>query len=43
MTHAAWPGPEMTAHALRDWCLRSKPGTAFIEPGSPYNWRRPHS
>jgi putative transposase len=29
-------GPEMTAHALRDWCERSGTGTAFIEPGSPW-------
>jgi putative transposase len=32
-------GPEMTAHALRDWCVMSKTGTVFIEPGSP--WRNP--
>jgi putative transposase len=32
-------GPEMTGHALRDWCERSKAGTAFIEPGSP--WQNP--
>jgi len=32
-------GPEMTAHALRDWCELSKTGTAFIEPGSP--WQNP--
>lgn len=32
-------GPEMTAHALRDWCERSKTGTAYIEPGSP--WENP--
>jgi len=32
-------GPEMTAHALRDWCLLSQTGTAFIEPGSP--WENP--
>jgi putative transposase len=32
-------GPEMTAHALRDWCQLSKTGTAFIEPGSP--WQNP--
>ena len=32
-------GPEMTAHALRDWCLLSRTGTAFIEPGSP--WQNP--
>ena len=33
-------GPEMTAHALRDWCERSKTGTAYIEPGSP--WQNPY-
>ena len=32
-------GPEMTAHTLRDWCVLSKTGTAFIEPGSP--WQNP--
>jgi putative transposase len=32
-------GPEMTAHALRDWCELSKTETAFIEPGSP--WQNP--
>jgi len=32
-------GPEMTAHALRDWCTLSKTGTAYIEPGSP--WENP--
>jgi putative transposase len=32
-------GPEMTGHALRDWCVLSKTGTAFIEPGSP--WQNP--
>ena len=32
-------GPEMTAHALRDWCQLSKTGTVFIEPGSP--WQNP--
>lgn len=32
-------GPEMTAHALRDWCVPSKTGTVFIEPGSP--WQNP--
>jgi len=32
-------GPEMTAHALRDWCGRSGTGTVFIEPGSP--WQNP--
>jgi len=29
-------GPEMTAHALRDWCRFSKAATAYIEPGSPW-------
>jgi len=29
-------GPELTAHALRDWCKLSGAGTAFIEPGSPW-------
>jgi len=33
-------GPEMTAHALRDWCELSGTGTAFIEPGSP--WQNPY-
>jgi transposase InsO family protein len=30
----------MTAHALRDWCELSGTGTAFIEPGSP--WQNPY-
>ena len=29
-------GPELTAHALRDWCRFRRAGTAFIEPGSPW-------
>jgi putative transposase len=29
-------GPELTAHALRDWCRRSGAGSAYIEPGSPW-------
>jgi putative transposase len=33
-------GPEMTAHALRDWCELSGTGTAFIDPGSP--WQNPY-
>lgn len=33
-------GPEMTAHALRDWCTRSRAGTAYIEPGAP--WQNPY-
>jgi len=32
-------GPEMTANALRDWCRLSGTGTAYIEPGSP--WQNP--
>ena len=32
-------GPEMTANALRDWCRFSKAGSAYIEPGSP--WQNP--
>jgi transposase InsO family protein len=32
-------GPEMTSHALRDWCRFSRTETAFIEPGSP--WENP--
>jgi putative transposase len=32
-------GPEMTSNALRDWCRFSRTGTAFIEPGSP--WENP--
>ena len=29
-------GPELTAHALRDWCRFTRTETAFIEPGSPW-------
>jgi putative transposase len=32
-------GPELTAHALRDWCRFSRAETAFIEPGAP--WQNP--
>jgi putative transposase len=32
-------GPELTANALRDWCRFSRAGTAYIEPGSP--WENP--
>ena len=32
-------GPEMTANALRDWCLLGGAGRSFIEPGSP--WQNP--
>jgi len=33
-------GPELTANALRDWCRFSKAGSAYIEPGSP--WQNPY-
>jgi putative transposase len=29
-------GPELTATAIRDWCRTSGAGTAYIEPGSPW-------
>lgn len=32
-------GPELTSHALRDWCRFSAAGTVFIEPGCP--WQNP--
>jgi putative transposase len=32
-------GPELTAHALRDWCRFAGAGTSYIEPGSP--WENP--
>ncbi len=32
-------GPEFTAAAIRDWCKLARTGTAFIEPGSP--WQTP--
>lgn len=32
-------GPEMAAHALQDWCQLSEAGTAYIDPGSP--WQNP--
>jgi putative transposase len=32
-------GPELTAHALRDWCRFGRTGTCYIEPGSP--WQNP--
>ena len=32
-------GPELTANALRDWCRFSSTGSAYIEPGSP--WQNP--
>ena len=33
-------GAELTANALRDWCRFSRTGTAYIEPGSP--WQNPY-
>jgi putative transposase len=33
-------GPELTANAIRDWCRFSSAGTAYIEPGSP--WQNPY-
>ena len=33
-------GPELTAHALRDWCRFSRAATAYIEPGAP--WQNPY-
>lgn len=33
-------GPELTAHALADWCVTSGAGTHFIDPGSP--WQNPY-
>lgn len=32
-------GPELIAHALREWCRQSSVATAYIEPGSP--WQNP--
>ncbi len=32
-------GPELTSHALRDWCRQSGAKTAFIDPGAP--WQNP--
>lgn len=32
-------GPELTSHALRDWCRFSHAATVFIEPGCP--WQNP--
>ncbi len=34
-------GPELTANALRDWCRFARAGSAYIEPGSP--WQNPTS
>ncbi len=33
-------GPEMTAHAIRDWCRYSRTDTTYIEPGHP--WENPY-
>ena len=33
-------GPELTAHALRDWCRFSGARTSYIDPGSP--WQNPY-
>ena len=32
-------GPELTANALRDWCRFGGSGTAYIDPGAP--WQNP--
>jgi putative transposase len=32
--------PELTANALRDWCRFARAGSAYIEPGSP--WQNPY-
>ncbi len=32
-------GPEMTAHALIDWCRLAGTGTSYIDPGAP--WQNP--
>lgn len=32
-------GPELTANALRDWCRFTGAGTAYIDPGAP--WQNP--
>ena len=29
-------GPELTAHALRDWCRFAGTGASYIEPGAPW-------
>jgi putative transposase len=33
-------GPELTAHALQDWCQFSRAGTVYIDPGAP--WQNPY-
>ncbi len=32
-------GPELTANAVKDWCRFNRAGTAYIDPGSP--WQNP--
>jgi len=32
-------GPELTANAVKDWCRFNRSGTAYIDPGSP--WQNP--
>lgn len=32
-------GPELTAHALRDWCKSASVTTSYIEPGA--SWQNP--
>jgi transposase len=32
-------GPELTAHALRDWCTSASVTTSYIEPGAPARTR----
>jgi transposase InsO family protein len=34
------PDPEFVAMAIRDWCREHGTGTAYIEPGSP--WQNPY-
>ena len=36
-------GPELTAHALRDWCISATVTTSYIEPGAPWQNRPPGS
>ena len=33
-------GPELTAAVLHEWCRLGATGTAYIEPGSP--WQNPY-
>ncbi len=33
-------GPELTSNALRDWCRFARAGSAYVEPGSP--WQNPY-